>query len=671
LVSNRWLTFLYTNKKTFIDLALILSLAALSSWSFRQFNLGHLIEGLEMSIYDLRFSLGSQAQTPSKSIALVVFDDDTMATYEHMYGTWPWSRRVHAQLIKYLHQAGARQTLFDIMFVGKGKDNKDKELVDAFLSTPNVYLGINLTYNPLAASAVSLNNTKAKPNQKGKSVNQATMPILPGFTLSPYDKIIQQHPDIDFLWLNNPGLNFAGYRPLLAGLMQKPERLGIINHLRDEDGISRGNPLLYKLQVRLPNGKRDTRFIPYLGLRAVLDLKHFDPKKDVLSLGQDNVLRWKDLAFPLNNQGILPVNWISTQRKPYTEIPAHFVISSILREQQGLPPTRADILLKRFFKDKTVFVGSTAVSTFDIKTTSVHRLFPGVTFQAVLYDNLLNGNQFVRRVGPVINTWLTGLLCLLGCFLLIKMRAALAGFAIAVALLASYVVGTQVLFTQYRLWLDLAYPMVYFTATVILTFTVKYMSRELDYRQTYKLATTDSLTSLYNHRYFMEQANHLVEQAKDKNGRFSLILVDIDHFKKFNDTYGHLIGDAVLRAVAQALKKNVRAIDVVARYGGEEMAILLARTSLDEALQVANKLVTAIGETKHNLGPDMSLTVHISAGVATYPQHGAGIMELIEHSDKGLYLAKGNGRNQVGLSATKDPVTGLPIRETFLLTASS
>ena len=140
-----------------------------------------------------------------------------------------------------------------------------------------------------------------------------------------------------------------------------------------------------------------------------------------------------------------------------------------------------------------------------------------------------------------------------------------------------------------------------------------------------------------------------VENCKRYNSQFSVILVDIDFFKKFNDVYGHQAGDAVLKQVAQTLKKNVRATDVVCRYGGEEMTIILSNTDNDEAIITAQKICQAVAKRTYKLSADQESNVTISLGVATYPQDGLTPAQLIERSDKGLYAAKENGRNQVGL----------------------
>lgn len=139
-----------------------------------------------------------------------------------------------------------------------------------------------------------------------------------------------------------------------------------------------------------------------------------------------------------------------------------------------------------------------------------------------------------------------------------------------------------------------------------------------------------------------------IADCKRYGRKFSLIMIDIDFFKKFNDTYGHQAGDAVLRGVAHTLKKNVRSSDVVCRYGGEEMAIILKDTDYNQAYIAADKICKTIAEKPFKIAANTEKQVTISLGVSTYPENGETTQEMIEFADKGLYAAKENGRNQVG-----------------------
>ncbi|MEZ4384886.1 MAG: diguanylate cyclase [Nannocystaceae bacterium] len=159
-------------------------------------------------------------------------------------------------------------------------------------------------------------------------------------------------------------------------------------------------------------------------------------------------------------------------------------------------------------------------------------------------------------------------------------------------------------------------------------------------------ATTDGLTGLTNHRAFQERFAGLHALAERRGGKLSVILTDIDHFKKINDTYGHPVGDAVLKRVAAIFSGRSRKVDIVARYGGEEFVLVLPDTDARGAEIFANKLREEIGAQTmtSDKGP---FKITISMGVAEYPSDGQSCSELIEHADQALYYCKKNGRNCV------------------------
>lgn len=158
----------------------------------------------------------------------------------------------------------------------------------------------------------------------------------------------------------------------------------------------------------------------------------------------------------------------------------------------------------------------------------------------------------------------------------------------------------------------------------------------------------DPLTTLSNRKYFQDSIARFMADAERKGIPFSVVLTDIDHFKQFNDTYGHLTGDQVLRLVAFALKNNLKGQDVAARYGGEEFAVLLPRTGLQSAEIVANHIRRAVmGKELLRRSTNESLgRVTISLGVASWRQ-GDTIATLLERADTCLYAAKHAGRNRV------------------------
>lgn len=162
------------------------------------------------------------------------------------------------------------------------------------------------------------------------------------------------------------------------------------------------------------------------------------------------------------------------------------------------------------------------------------------------------------------------------------------------------------------------------------------------------LAVRDGLTGVYNHRYFQEAFQKELERSKRHGHSLSLLFIDVDKFKDFNDKHGHQRGDQVLRSIASILQNSARNIDVVARYGGEEFVVLLAETENGGALKFAEKLRHSVEchsvEGAEGLG---QVKVTISAGVSTYPENGANITDLIQHADKALYRAKHSGRNMI------------------------
>jgi diguanylate cyclase len=159
---------------------------------------------------------------------------------------------------------------------------------------------------------------------------------------------------------------------------------------------------------------------------------------------------------------------------------------------------------------------------------------------------------------------------------------------------------------------------------------------------------TDPLTTLANRKYFDEALPRHLSEASTTTEPLSLMLTDIDHFKNFNDSFGHLTGDQVLRLVALAVKQNVKGQDIAARYGGEEFAIVLPRTALREAITVADQIRRSVmGKElmKRSTGEHLG-RVTISIGVATH-RRGDTVNSLIERADACLYAAKRNGRNRV------------------------
>ncbi len=163
------------------------------------------------------------------------------------------------------------------------------------------------------------------------------------------------------------------------------------------------------------------------------------------------------------------------------------------------------------------------------------------------------------------------------------------------------------------------------------------------------LSTTDSLTGLFNRRHFMETLAHEVARAGRLKHALSVMMIDVDHFKKFNDSSGHQAGDALLKKVGVIFKDSIRSIDYAGRYGGDEFIILLPEVGLARALEIANRLCERVAVETPKSGME-GISVSLSIGVAELPAHGDTPEAIIASADRALYQAKRNGRNRVVLA---------------------
>ena len=161
-----------------------------------------------------------------------------------------------------------------------------------------------------------------------------------------------------------------------------------------------------------------------------------------------------------------------------------------------------------------------------------------------------------------------------------------------------------------------------------------------------KLSLHDELTGLLNRRALNEQARHTLTQLKRKHSDFALILVDIDHFKGFNDQHGHVVGDKVLQEVAKLLSKSSREIDLVSRFGGEEFALLSPNANEEDAYQLGENLRSAVEAAKINIGGE-EFNVTISVGIACWEIKINQLETWVKKADQALYQAKDQGRNKV------------------------
>lgn len=575
-------------------------------FSLKNANFNTFIDIVENRTFDLRQNIMINANTkqPNEDIVIVAIDE---ATYEYIldhYGEWPLPRDVYVKLIDYLEKLNPKIIAFDLMFVKSMKSpvNADEALINAMAKYKNVFTAMNLDNQP-----EDLRTPPALPESLAVNVTN--------------------YSDVNF-----DDLTFTNCRSILEGILRVTDNIGMINVSRADDGILRKMPLFVKYQ---------DKYYSQLGLKIALEAinlqgeekintKNFVIDKDAnLVLGERKIFTDKD--------GGVILNWYGPNGV-YTQVPMYKLIKVINGEatDSGFD-----------FKNKIVYFGTTASALFDIKTTPTGKTVPGVEVQATYLNNFLD-NNFIVKADKAVTAFTGIILALLTGFCIMRISSAFTASFASVSLYLIYIIVSYYMMKYFNIWLEVIYPLMLALLAFISAFIVKYLIKSRDFEQQYKLATTDGLTELYNHRYFQEQMLMMVENAKRYNKEFSLIILDIDYFKKFNDTFGHQAGDAVLRQVAHTLKKNVRATDIVCRYGGEEMSIILPNTPKDEAASTAQKICDRVASNKYKLNSDKEGQVTISLGVATFPHDGSTPSEIIDAADKRLYTAKNSGRNRVG-----------------------
>lgn len=566
-------------------------------------NISDFIDVIESRTFDLRQNvlINNHAKAHNDNIVIVAIDD---ASYEYIldnYGEWPLTRDVYAKLVDYLEAQHPQSVAFDLMFVKSMKSlpQADLVLVNSFKKYDNLYTAMNFDNQPEDLRipptlpeklAVNLNNNGGK---------------------------------VDFT-----AQTYTNCRSILPAILDATSNVGMINVSRAEDGILRRMPVFLSYQ-----GK----FYPQLGLKVGLNyLKNRDNTVDNNFVINGNYLKLGNRKIYLDDNGNAILNWYGSAGT-YEYIPLYKLIKI----------AKGEIKNEYDFNNKIVYFGTTASSLFDIKTVPVSRIYPGVEVQATYVNNIID-NNFIKKMSKPVTVVAGVILALLTGLIIMNISSAFVSSLTSLSLYVLYVLGAYWSMKYFNLWVDIVYPMLLALTAFISAYIVKYFITSRDFEHQYKLATTDGLTELYNHRYFQEQMKLNVENSKRYGNEFSMIILDIDFFKKFNDTYGHQSGDAVLRQVAQTLKRSVRATDIACRYGGEEMSIILPNTGKNVAHSTAEKICERVSSNKFKLQGDKEVSVTISLGVSTYPQDGQTPSELIEAADKRLYNAKNNGRNQVG-----------------------
>lgn len=538
---------------------------------------------------------------PNSDIVVLAIDDASVEYLWDKYGEWPVPRNVYADAVNYIEQQKPQAIVFDLMFLKsiKSAQDADNYFIETMNKYNNIYTGLNFDNQPYDVR---------KP---------ADLP----------DRIKLKVDNNSGINLETKSKGYTNCRLIMSGLLNGNVEIGLTNVIRSSDGIIRTiSPiLLYKGDA-----------YPYLAFKTGSDILKMK-KDNSFTIDKAGNIKIAQTQIPLNKYGEAILNWYG-EKETHTNVPFYKVIKEIENSE----------INKFDFKDKIVLVGVTAQAMHDTKSVPIqNEVYPGVEVHATFLNNMFD-NNFIKKTNTISDiAIILAVIAIVGGIAMFSTSTLFASLS-TILFMFAYLFVSYYVMELFNLWIPVVIPVLAIGIAFTLSLIAKYLMKSRDFEYQYKLATIDGLTELYNHRYFQDTLRKQMDIARRYNQSVSLIICDIDFFKKFNDTYGHQTGDAVLRQVAQTLKNNSRTTDFVCRYGGEEMSIILPNTGVEEAMMLANRICTAVSEKPFHLTPVDSTNITISLGVSTFPENAQTPQDLIEWADKGLYYAKEHGRNQVG-----------------------
>ena len=582
----------------------------------------NIITSIENSSFDLRQKIISKHKTVNKDIVLVSIDDPSYEYLVETYGEWPIPRKVHAEIIDYIESQNPKYIIMEFQYIKSLWSNKgsDEKLINAFKKYPNVY------------TVFVFDNYSYELRQP---------PVI--------DKKLTTELKIDSDTLKIP--KYKNCRIIMEEIIKATDKIGHTNEADKDSGIIRTIPLIANYPLYNDKNYEEIKDQYFLYNTLKLSIDYFNKYENAniseIKIDKNNNLILGKRKIKLNEKGEVILNWYGESGLKDENKFKYVSFWKILKSSKAKREKEKELIPKDFFKDKIVYVGGSVFQLSDVRVSPTSMTMPMPEVNATLLNNILD-NSLIKKADLSYNLLICLILGLSAIYTVIKIRSIYSSVTMFLIFLGFYLYFATYIMEKYNIWVWIAIPVVSSFIAFIFAFIIKYLIKSRDFEYTYKLATTDGLTNLYNHRYFQEQMKLNTDKSKKLNKTFSLIMIDIDFFKKFNDKYGHQAGDAVLKHVASTIKSCVRVNDIVCRYGGEEMAVILENTDKKSALITAQKICETIASKRYNLSPDVEVTITISLGVATYPENGNTPSELIEYADKCLYCAKENGRNQVG-----------------------
>lgn len=580
-----------------------------------------IIRAMEYKTFDIRQNIIAKDKEARNDIVIITVDDPSYEYLIETYGDWPIPRSVYADVIKYVQDQNPKFMAIDLLFVKSLKriPESDAKLVEQFKKYKNLYTAFNFDDYAFALRTPPVIDKKLT-----TEIKYETNTVKPFY--------------------------YSNCRIIMDEILNATDKIGHINTPRADDGFIRTVPII----VQYPEYNEDKtvkKVDNYLYMTIKLAVEYLNKYENQniteIKVDKNNNLILGNRKLPLNENGEVILNWYGESGVESDETFEYVSFWEIIKSIKAKEKGQKEVIPTDFFKDKVVYIGTSVFALSDIKTVPTSKYLPGVEIHATLLNNIID-NCLIHKATLPYNILITIVLSLAAICTVFRIRSVYISILLYGGLILSFLYFSTFVMTKYNVWIWIIVPLLSSIFLFVCSFIVKYLLKSRDFEYTYKLATTDGLTELFNHRFFQEEMKKKIETSDKTKNNFSLILIDIDFFKKFNDKYGHQAGDAVLKHVAKTLKSCVRSEDFVCRYGGEEMTIILNNTSRETAVNIAEKICKTIASKQYELSPELEVRITISLGVSTYPINGKTPTELIEYADKCLYKAKENGRNQVG-----------------------
>lgn len=544
-------------------------------------------------------------------VIVLDIDDASIQKLKATHGVWPYKRDIYGKVLEYLTAKGADKVVFDILFA-EAREGDDKLSLEVSKHKNAVFVAAT----PVIATEAHLNETFDQGRLAAHSWS-----VSPHFPVSTLQAVL-----LPVASITSPQID--------------PYNIGIVDVSADADGLVRSVPVIHKV---------GNSYLPALPL-AVHQLNSNDHKVNYLKF--ENQIAMAGQTWPVNAKG---------KFKVYFPKNANSILSlsfyKVVEAAEGKTnPEGAD----NFFRGKTVFIGSTAFKSDKVNTP--RGMMSGTYLLSIVYQNLKH-NLSMKADNVVWNVLLVIFALLPGIVTGLYHRyspwiysLSAIGTAGLIGLFNWYFMSA---FNQTSTFL---FPLllVFFTHVshiLVFSFMIERQNLRLtEYKdelqdrneQLEAMANTDTLTGLMNRRAFLQLFSHEMDRFKRHGTVFSVAVMDLDHFKKVNDVYGHQAGDDTLKLFSRILEETFRKSDVAARWGGEEFVALLPDTKEEQAKMALEKVRSALEAVtiETEKGP-MSCTVSI--GAAQYDSEEQTLDDVLAQADKALYMAKETGRNKICL----------------------